>query len=75
MTEILKWLPLVTVAGAGVFAYGQQDQKITTMEQAIQRQTEQQVIVVEMQKQISAGDARQQMILELLKEIREKVDK
>ena len=71
------WQLIAGLAAATVFvvaqsiAYGEQVQRIKTMEQAIQAQAQQQATIIEVKSKQERIDERTKLILEMMKGLRE----
>ena len=72
---ILKYWPIITSVLAFTTAFGMGYQKIETIEEAVKQQTEQQQVVVDVQKQQAASDAKLELMLQLIRDINRKIDK
>ena len=68
MSEVLKWLPLLVVVISTSVAFGVQQQRISSVEQAVQAQVQQQEAIVTVKENVAAGRARQEIILEQIRE-------
>lgn len=73
--NIVKYWPVITAVLATTVAFGMSFQKIESLEQAMVKQVIQDKKIEKVMIQQSASDARQEMIIQMLKDIKLEIKK